>query len=274
MTKPSFFVRGQITVFVLLLGLLGLTIGMSAASRSLSDLKQATYTETGTKALAGAEAGMELALANLNNGSLVPNKTGCTSLVDAAIGLTGFSSVKYQACTDVTDYFSKIGLPVEDVFDLDISGLDYLNPTTPVNGLRIHWNNTSGAVEVAYLDTINTVKRYAVNGTAVPVGQGNFSTGVSGNGGCGPTGGSYFDISPINTGTLLRVKALLTTLDISVCPLNGVTILAQKVPSYRVVAIATTAGGTVKKLTSLKSSTGLPSVFDNAFFSAGNIVQN
>lgn len=266
--------RGQITIFVLLLGLLGLTVGMSAASRSLSDLKQATFVETGTKALAGAEAGIEYTLSRLNAGAITPPATGCSGTTDirSAMGLSsGFTAITYRLCTDVTDYYYKSLLGVDDVYDLDVSGLFPAGGN--VNGFRVHWSSANGAVEVNYLDGGYAIKRYAVNGSSVPAGQNNFSTGVSGNGGCGPAGGSYFDITGLTNGLLIRVKSLGVASDISICPLNGTTILVQKVPTSRVEVTTTTTGGTVKRLSSQKSTNGLPSALDNALFSGGNISQ-
>lgn len=279
MSCQRFFRRGQITIFVLLLGLLGLTVGMSAASRSLSDLKQATFTETGTKALAGAEAGLQYGLARLNTNSGPTPRTDCLtnnadstySDITSNIGLTGFTKIKYRLCSDVTDYYYKSQLAVNDVYDLDISSLFPVGGT--VNGFRIHWSSTNGAVEAAYLDSSYAVKRYAVNGSSLPAGQNNFATGVSGNGSCGPTGGSYFDITGLTSGLLLRVKTIGVVSDISICPLSGATILTQKVPTSRVEVMATTTGGTVKRLSSEKTTNGLPSVFDNALFSGGSLSQ-
>lgn len=287
MTCPSLLCRGQITVFVLLLGLLGLTIGLSAASRSLSDLKQATYTETGTKALAGAEAGLQYGLLQLKNANLgqIP-ASGCGQYVDLVgtnvINLAGFgpNGIRYRICTQSQPYFSDSKSP-DDVMEVDISKVQVSsgNTATDVKSYRIAWNTSSAAVEVAFLDQNFNINRYAAYNTG---NLNYFLAANSGSGGCGGAGGSgyrYIDISsdPNNTnlgGLLLRVKPMFAAANLYVCGLNSSSgIVALNANYYTVEVIATTTSGTVSHLSSKKTSNGLPSVFDNALFSQGSITQ-
>lgn len=282
MTCPSLLRRGQITVFVLLLGLLGLTIGMSAASRSLSDLKQATYTETGTKALAGAEAGLQYGLSQLNSSTPPVPRNDCDtnpavstySDVTGNIGLSGFSSIKYRTCVSSQPNFSDTKAP-DDVMEVDISQVNVTN----VKNYRIAWDNANAAIEVAFLDKSFNINRYAFNGGAANNFSGTLSTGPT----C-VTSTKYVDISSNPNSApggalLLRVKPMVTTtpfstVNIYVCGLDSTqTLIPLDARYFSVEVLATTTGGTVSHLKSKKSSNGLPSVFDNAWFSGGSITQ-
>ncbi|MBI3887452.1 LamG domain-containing protein [Candidatus Microgenomates bacterium] len=90
---------GQITVIVLLLSLMGLTIGLSQISRSLSDLKQVSYVDSGTKAYAAAETGMQYALNQLTSGTVYCPSDGTYKQVDLTnIRLGGISKLEYRVC--------------------------------------------------------------------------------------------------------------------------------------------------------------------------------
>ncbi len=74
----------------------------------------------------------------------------------------------------------------------------------------------------------------------------------------------------------MRVKPLFGSANIYICGLDGAdppNLVNLNAHYYTVEVVATTTGGTVKRLSSKKSSNGLPSVFDSALFSAGGITQ-
>ncbi len=123
-----FFRKGQVTILALLIGLMGLTIGLSMASRSLSDFHQVTIVDQGTKALAAAEAGLQYALnqLNYNNASQNCTPSSVASLpTNVVSSLANISGVNYNICFNTVNYQTmtnprmKEGLP-----DLLICGND------------------------------------------------------------------------------------------------------------------------------------------------------
>src|SRR3989344_601354 len=119
--------RGQVTVLILLLALLGLTGALSVASRSLSDLRQVSQVETGTKALAAAEAGLQKTLGDLNAGTLTFNEaTGCSSGPITGIVIDGLDMsdpvgrppLTYSVCGNTADYVWDDDLAADDVLEV------------------------------------------------------------------------------------------------------------------------------------------------------------
>lgn len=64
--------RGQVIIILLLVMVVGLTIGLSVVSRSLLNVKQSTQTEESSRAFTAAEAGIEVALEGTVTGETTP----------------------------------------------------------------------------------------------------------------------------------------------------------------------------------------------------------
>lgn len=271
---------GQITLIAILLGVLGLTIGLSVASRSLADLKQASVVDFGTKAFAAAEAGAELGLNDVANGrpSVCPPNTKLAYLSTDSVNPLPFpttynlSSVRYSYCPDQNQYVLKTGVAKDDVVQIDV-------PSTTNGTYYVYWKNTADAgVEINELlgDGNYTVKRFAfysasANGTnfSPPVTSGFAMSGLN----C-PTAGFNYQSTGINgtSAIQLRVKPLGNpgaSSDILICNTNATGVPPQ---SYVIISTATTKNNTVRRVQVTKDMVGpLPSVFDNVIYSGGNI---
>lgn len=64
--------RGQVIIILLLVMVVGLTVGLSVVSRSLLNVKQSTQTEESSRAFTAAEAGIEVALEGTVTGETTP----------------------------------------------------------------------------------------------------------------------------------------------------------------------------------------------------------
>src|SRR4051812_32744238 len=105
---------GQILVLVLLVVLVGLTVGLSIASRTLSTLKSSGDLDQSNRAFSAAEAGVEKALATIKSGS------ACSG-TDCGVGaLSGVEStaVKVVNAGGSTSAFGIPNLKRDDVVQL------------------------------------------------------------------------------------------------------------------------------------------------------------
>lgn len=290
--------RGQVTLLVLLLGLLGLTITLSAASRSLSDLRQATVVDQGTKALAAAESGIQYALSQLGAGA-APNCTPETTQTVSNVTLSNITGVQYNICANVANYGVYGGIPQDDVLQVNIG-----NQQANVKGLTVVWKNPAASMEVikVNVDKITgevTEARYLYNGTSTSadylakISGNSFAPSVAGSNCVRTSGGSvcadtsfnngscagYYGEIPYSWGggagdTYLRVKPVYASTDIAVCntPAGGSS-GNLSLQYYQITAIATASGGVTRKVQTTHLSNFLPSIFDNVLYSGGNLAK-
>lgn len=290
--------KGQIVVLVLLLSLMGLTIGLSQVSRSLSDLKQVTYVDAGTKAFAAAEAALQYGLNQLTT----VGTANCTEIPikDVLFSTANFNNVTYKVCPNPATYAYFPAVPSDEVREIDLTNID-----SSVRNVNIAWFNAANAavnantgLEVVVVDNNFTITRYVYNAyniTPTPPTGFNTSYSVGSCLNCFPsevmtnisngssTGsdvlGSIQVGNPANPPyILLRIKPLansLGTTDIVVVGYNnGGAIKSLGPTTYTVTATATTTNNTTKKLQVIKISPALPGVFDFAIFSRGSVSKN
>lgn len=262
MTK--FRQRGQTTLLAVILGVLGLTLGLSVASRSLSDLRQASTVDFGTKALAAAEAGVEYGLAQIAaNANFSVTQQELVPGVLEDLTQIGIKTLKLDVSRPVTGFARSDGaVAKDDVFQVDFSS------GSPPQRFDIFWTDADG-IEVAALSTTYAVSRFAYkrSGSAVAA---SFDPAA----GCDPVcdafpAGSCSRVDTGGTNTLLlRIKPVQSQAEILVCPVGG-TIPSQY---YEVTATAKTLNGTVKKVRVRRDVSGtLPGIFDNVLYSGGSI---
>lgn len=272
--------NGQITVLVLLLALMGLTIGLSQVSRSLSDLKQVTYVDSGTKAFAAAESGMQFALNKLSQNVVDCPATPPFSKVTPVP--TGISTITYTICPNDAGV---VVLPVksDEVLQLDLRG-------QPANlqSLDILWKSTTNnvAIEVISVDSSNVLTRYSynANGMTPPTANGFATPSVGSTCIDPPTGSNVCTDTSFNTGSclqnvprenLVRIKPLYNDAVIMICGrASGKSPQRLDGQTYLITVTATANNGTVKKLQTQKILPALPSIFDFAMYSGTGINKN
>lgn len=265
---------GQVTLLAVLIGVLGLTIGLSVASRSLSDLRSATNVDIGTKALAAAEAGVEYGLNQINLIGAAAATGAETELADDASkplgGLTsGIKSVKVKISAPRLNAIVSDGIVEQD----DVFQADFSSGSNVIPEVNVGWTGNAEGIEVSFLDSAYNIKRFAYSKSGLLGGSGFESLS-------GPTllcnGENGYLSSDINIANpiLLRVKPIKGKADkIVVCPSGGSgTFPPQK---YVVESTAVTENGTTKKVSVSRDISGkLPGIFDNVLYSGGSIIKN
>jgi hypothetical protein len=272
-----FYKSGQITLLVLLLGMLGLTVGLSAVSRSVQDVKQTSQTDQGSQALAGAEAALQYGVAKYVSGGVYTDCPGVsyTPIVES-VGFPGFSTLlQYKICKDgpAKNYGEYLGLLKDEVFQVNL----------PPNyngsgGFDVYWQSPA-SIEVSAVTKDASgnylLARYAYNSTA---SGNNFSSGSLGTPSCGPAGtynyhsGTLVFAAPTNPGpVLIRVRALYGSTNIGICPVGTSASFAQD--SLVVQGKATTTGNTTRRVQASIVPTALPAIFDYAIFAEGSLTK-
>ncbi len=269
--------KGQVTLLAVILGVLGLTLGLSVASRSLSDLKQASTVDFGTKALAAAEAAAEYGLNQISLGTVPNNCNTPTNLLSLFPSGSGIKTLNYAVCLSDDTFARSDGVILkDDAFQVDFTGSSF------TGGLTVSWKAPAEAVQINALYStggVYSISRYAFRNDAATLTGSNFDSNTAkvNGGACDLTfTGAAFRSPTItvpagSTLVLLRVTPIKGNSDILVCP-TGASIPPQY---YKVVATAETTNGTKKKVSVRRNVSGnLPGVFDNVLFSGGNITKN
>ncbi len=285
---------GQITILVLLLSMLALVGGMSVASRSLSDLRQVSYVDFGTKALAAAEAGLQYAFSDSQNWV-----TDCSTAKTVPVSLTGIQTQAQNGVTYKVCNVAKNSITVPNVQKDDVVQIDLTSANPNLNAFDISWRS-GASIEIEVVDKDNGgnyyLRRYGYN----PYNQSRdngFAQGLPGsscivsgrpasicdnsfggvNDSC--TGFGEFsyryklaDGATWATAQLVRIKPLYQASDLLLCAqTSGASQTGFGLQYYQVTAKAQALDGSTKKIQADYYPAALPAVFDNVLYSGGNI---
>lgn len=279
--------KGQALLIVVLVMVVALTVGLSLASRSITNLRNTTDEANSQKAFAAAEAGVEQVL-----------KTG--NAITSSIDLGNNSQISKVSSTIISgsgtngiDYLLNNGNPVfqDDGVDVWLSPHDE-TPLfhTPWNGgtLSLYWGTNSNpcaepAIEVILISSSSnsapqlhaTLSRYAIdscdsrrtnqpnpNNFSKPQFTGSFT--VTGADGTVQIFNYREDFTTISNGLLLRVIPLYTS------GIFGIR-AANLPPQGKLITSTGVSGGdnaqTVRKVTFFQGYESLPSELLYALFS-------
>ncbi len=271
---------GQITVLALLLGLLGLTVGLSAASRTLSDLRQVSYVDSGVRAYAAAEAALSAAIADYVQNGTIRCATP-TSFDLVASPIDGIQSLTYLICPASQNYALMTSLAKDDVFQVT---LPTGNPAG-ISAVDVLWNDNNASLEIISLNAANQLTRRVAKGLSGSTPANTLAAhnavaasscasvicNVSGMTSCAQN----VAIGTSPTPLLIRVKPLgdatVTSVNVAVCGRNPSGSTALSTQTIVIEATATTTNNTVKRLQAVQSPTALPAFFDNVIFSGGSL---
>ena len=271
--------RGQIILILVLITVVGLTIGLSLVSRTITDIRISSQIEQSSRAFSAAEAGIETALKS--NIAVVP--TGTVSLVGA--------SANYQVQT-IGGSTANIDLPITAVgsnqtvwlIEHDANGaIVESGYSYPVNQqLEICFNNlmNNPAVMISIFYKENTSYKVAKKAFESSTAHGSNNLIMS------DTLGSYcngkyqnrviampatdanaathdFGISPVNTKLLfLRLQPIYDTTAFTLKPAANMPIQGRIITS-----VGQTQTNVVRKIQVFQGFSILPSLLDFAFFS-------
>jgi hypothetical protein len=262
--------KGQALIILLLIMVVGLTVGLSIATRTITDLRISTQTEESQKAFSAAEAGIEDALRRELSGGLTVTGTFGTGATQSTYTTTVAS---ISGATFVVDK------PVEkdDVAQICIK-VATICPTASVpTSVNIYWVKQGGelpaSLEIAQVyetggnfqiakDSFNdpTMTPLPSNGFRNDPSHGSFTLP-----GGGPTFSNKVTITLSSEPRILRIRPFYnaTTIAVEVALPVGTTLPTQ---SYKITSTGTT-GQITRKIEVTKSLDALPPIFDYVLYS-------
>lgn len=267
-SKPA---SGQILILVLLIVVVTLAVGLSVASRNLTNLKTSTQTGESQRAFTAAEGGVEDALSQLK--SLT---SGITAGSSVNLPTQTIGDVKTDVSVKASNVYQSI---IEEGF---VGQIPLLN--TSATGVRIEWALSADAAESAVPASIEVTIIYEPS-------AGNFIQDRSAWQGLSPaSSGKETGFASPNCGSLsgflkctqvnflysnpryLRIRPFWnkTTVKVSANP-PGATLPVQ---TYDVESTATTDVGITRKVKVTRTALPqLPAAFDYVLFSNTDIVR-
>ncbi|KRT67475.1 MAG: protein of unknown function with transmembrane region [candidate division WWE3 bacterium CSP1-7] len=260
--------KGQALILILLVMAISLTLGVSVASRSITTLKQVSFSAQSAQALAFAEGGIEEALKCLDDGSCaVPSDP-------AAVDLTGDGTNDFDYRITalggaVLDSFPPLSR--DEAIELSLSGYPSSTP------MYISWVNTAKPSEVAdpaavefaaiYQEAgVYKVLRYAYDPDASRASENGFFTPFTG--GFSVNGVTYayrVSISVPFTPIALRIRPLYSTTASSFV-FSAETGRTLPTTGSRIESTGT-SGSVQRKIEVLRTNSSLSELFDFALFS-------
>lgn len=258
--------KGQALLVILLVMVVGLTIGLSLATRSVTDVKISSQIEQSSRAFSAAEAGIEAVL----KGEAPPASP--VPIGDAFYTV----SMTMAGGTDQPLPLGKIG--VADTYTVwlashDSAGDPQVAEASDYDGASIDicWNEGAMETNLIYkTGTAYRIQRGAYDPNAGRRNNNKFAD-VDGGVNCGGTftyGKRISLPSPATTIAIgLRLRPFYSETNVGVAPLAG-----QNLPSQGIAIISSgTAGNTTRKVSVLQSYHSLPAIFDYVLFSGTGV---
>lgn len=262
--------RGQILLIVVLVMVTALTIGLSAAARTITNTRTSQDAENSEKAFSAAEAGIEQALTNNNN--ITGTFNNSTKYTTTVTTLSGTAIYLNNGAAILKD----------DSIDLWLSNYPgYTNPWTGT--ITLYWgqatdtctatpsNNTAAALELIVVSGSKTnpqVKRYAVD----PCSERSLSNKFEyvSPGGGSVNGKNYNNKKSINvtSGLFVRIIPLYGSANIGATGCDASNTNCSALPSQgTIITSVGTADTTQRKLITYRHYPKLPTeLFPYSFF--------
>ncbi|MCA9391846.1 hypothetical protein KC614_01410 [candidate division WWE3 bacterium] len=239
--------NGQIVALILLVILVGATIGLSIAGTAIKNIQETDLTEESERAYSAAEAGLEDALLQLENGS--------TITFSSPIPLEGGGTITNIESQDMTS----LSIP-----NLEKDGVAQVKLGTGASGtLNISWDQGTALVLTMISGNAEPyeVTRYAYNcGSGLP--SNGFSSLTATAGKCTTSMAIDGNGSPFDQ--LLRIRAMYADTALTAEP--G---LVSTLPVQSVVVKATGQSGETERTVQVERSIPVaPALLDYVLFSS------
>lgn len=262
---------GQILLIVVLIMVTALTIGLSAAARTITNTRTSQDAENSEKAFSAAEAGIEQALTY--NDDVTGTFSNSTKYETTVTTLSGTNIQLNNGASILKD----------DSVDLWLSSYPgYTNPRT--GNITVYWgqgtdncsttptNNTAAALEmivVAGTKANPQVRRYAVDPCSARSLSNNFEYVSSGGGSVGGKNYSYRKTISVTSGLFVRIIPLYGSANIGVTGCDSANANCSELPSQgTIITSVGTADTTQRKLITYRRYPKLPTeLFPFSFFS-------
>lgn len=256
---------GQALLIILLVMVVGLTIGLSLSTRSVSDLKTSGQLEDSTRAFSAAEAGIESVLKDSSLGIGSTGTVGNASFTVTNLGSGPSSDTLSLGDVNIGDTYT-VWLAAHDA-----SGNLDLTTTYGGGSIDVCWQKADPAapdqpameVSVLYRDAGGVYKVW--RGAYDPVStRGNSFSGVDSQAPCTLTNRKNIILSSLGTTRVaLRLRPFYAKAAVSVVPSGGNSLPGQGLS----ISSVGTAGQTTRKVVVTQSYASLPSIFDYVLFS-------
>lgn len=262
--------KGQALLIVLLVMVVGLTIGLSLATRSVTDIKISTQLEESSRAFSAAEAGIEAALkgesepatpVQIGNATYIFSKdTAGGTDQPLALGKIGIADT-YTVW--LTSHDTDGNLQIGDTYDYDGTTID------------ICWGEggetTKPAMEVSVVyrqGGIYKITRGAYDPEDGGRRNNNHFADTDDGVNCGG-GFAYGKTSTLPAGVLvaLRLRPFYLETNAGVEPQDGFDLSSQGL----LITSTGTAGDTTRKVEVVQSYPSLPAIFDYLLFSGTGV---
>lgn len=262
---------GQILILVLLIVVVALAVGLSVASRNITNLRSSTQTEESQRAFGAAEGGIEDVLSRLATDPNIATAvatgttyTGSVPIGNLSASITVLGSSVYQ---------SKIELG--DVGQINLN--TFTGAQVQVDWAKGNVENSGDGPSSVEITEINgpapyTQTRWYFQGKArtdETLGANPAGSSTS----CTPSAGYQkcvlisMNASPI----LLRIKPLWANTTVRVAAVGAVALPVQ---TYDISSSASANAGVTRKVQVNRTALPMmPAVFDYAMFSEGSIVK-
>src|SRR3989344_1054475 len=279
--------QGQILILVLLAVVVVLAIGLSVASRNITNLRTSTQTEQSQRAFTAAEGGVEDVLSNLTEiGEDIvagTNFSGCqpisfdTAECNVTVGgLEAKVEVKSSGVYEQT-------VTTDKVAQIDLDGLSS-------GEVKVEWASkdedsevdangpASVEISIVYGDNVSgyNVQRWFFQGSSARTSNETVLVGSNPAGADTCVASTEFelcakvDLSSFTSPRILRIRPFWVQTTVRVAG-DGITLPLQK---YEVSSTATTEIGVTRKVQVSRSALPqVPAVFDYAIYSETDIIK-
>lgn len=258
---------GQILILVLLVVVVALAVGLSVASRNITNLRTSTQTEQSQRAFSAAEGGVEDVLSRLSQIATSPNITAGVSEDVTVGGIVAKVEVKGSQIYQATIEEGTVG-------QIDLKG-----PPVASGNLVIEWAKNSQTVESSQPASIEVTQVYGTSPNYSQIRNAYSGGTFVGRDETGFTGGSciYFNdefkcrvtVAVAANPVVLRLRPFWVKTTVRVTS-SGVLPLQ----TYDVTSTATTDLGITRRVQVTRTALpALPAAFDYVLFSEGSIVK-
>lgn len=252
--------RGQALLIILLIMVVGLTVGLSLSTRSVSDVKVSSQLEDSSRAFTAAEAGIEAVLKGDSPGSSGNLGNGSSYIVTTP-PLGGSTDPLSPGDINISDTYTVWLVGHDGNGNID-EGTSYLGNSIDVCWQKADPSLDDPAMEVSVLYKDGASYKIWRGAYDPIVTRGNFFSGTDSQAPCTLTNRKNIALSSLGTTRIaLRLRPFYAKASVSVVP-------SANLPGQGLsISSVGTAGQTTRKVVVTQSYGSLPSIFDYVLFS-------
>jgi hypothetical protein len=268
---------GQALIILLLIMVVGLTVGLSIATRTITDLRISTQSEESQKAFSAAEAGIEDALRRDLPGMGITGPT--TIATDMQVGDAKYTSTVTPQGGGSEPFITEQPVAQDDVVQLcvDVSNPNICPNVGPVpTSVEVYWVK-QGETDDASLEITEVYE----SGGTLQISKNSYNADYSrSNGFSNSTKGTFPPVGDttflnkatisLNSGArILRIRPFYNNATVAVVATQPVGSILP-LQSYKISSAGTT-GQITRKIEVTRSLNALPPIFDYVLYSGTDI---